>query len=225
MDRALKHAKDRPFVGGGFELEYVDDGRWLEYGSDEYRKFMIAKGSNSAAAHSIYFQILGQHGFVAFFIYLWLLVSVHLTLLRIRAISRRSADTVWIGTYATGLLVGLLGYVVSGSFLSSAYFDLAWLYFALGAVLLRGGHRRGAKSRSRIPGSICAWLAAQWRVATARCFCGPTRTLTLSHGWALRADLAWESGRCIEIYAACRRCKAIQARARSETDRETTFIA
>lgn len=130
-------AKDRPFVGGGFELEYVEDGRWLEYGSDEYRKFMIAKGSNSAAAHSIYFQILGQHGFVAFFIYLWLLISVHLTLLRIRTISRRSADTAWIGTYATGLLVGLLGYVVSGSFLSSAYFDLAWLYFALGAILLR----------------------------------------------------------------------------------------
>ena len=72
-----------------------------------------------------------------FFIYLGLLISVHLTLLRVRAAGRNNADTAWISTYATGLLIGLLGYVVSGAFLSSAYFDLAWLYFALTAVLSR----------------------------------------------------------------------------------------
>ena len=130
-------AKDRPLVGAGFEFEWADDGRWLEYGSEKYRKFMTAANKDSAAAHSIYFQILGQHGFVAFFIYLWLLVSVHLTLLRIRAMGRKNPDTAWISTYATGLLVGLVGYVVSGAFLSSAYFDLAWLYFALAAMLSR----------------------------------------------------------------------------------------
>ena len=131
----LNIAKDRPLVGGGFELEWVGDGRWLEYGSDEYRKFMTDAGKESAAAHSIYFQILGQHGFVAFFVYIALLVSVHLTLLRVRATGRKYPDFAWAGTYATGLLIGLLGYVVSGAFLSSAYFDLAWLYFAFAAIL------------------------------------------------------------------------------------------
>ena len=130
-------AKDRPLVGAGFEFEYANDGRWLEYGSAKYRDFMTAANKDSAAAHSIYFQVLGQHGFVAFFIYLWLLVSVHLTLLRIRTAGRHNADIAWISTYATGLLIGLLGYVISGAFLSSAYFDLAWLYFALTAVLSR----------------------------------------------------------------------------------------
>jgi probable O-glycosylation ligase (exosortase A-associated) len=128
-------AKDFPFVGAGFEFELAEDGRWLEYGSEQYRKFITDAGKDSAAAHSIYFQILGQHGFVAFFLYLWLLVSVHVTLLRIRAAGRKNPDTAWISTYATGLFVGLLGYVVSGAFLSSAYFDLAWLYFALAAML------------------------------------------------------------------------------------------
>ena len=81
-------AKDRPLVGAGFEFEWANDGRWLEYGSEEYRDFMTAANKDSAAAHSIYFQVLGQHGFVAFFIFLWLLVSVHLTLLRIRGTGR-----------------------------------------------------------------------------------------------------------------------------------------
>ena len=134
---SLNVAKDHPFVGAGFEFEQAADGRWLEYGSEEYRKFMLAANKDSAAAHSIYFQILGQHGVVAFFIYIALLISVHLTLFRIRAAGRKNVGTAWIGTYATGLLIGLSGYVVSGAFLSSAYFDLAWLYFAFAAVLAR----------------------------------------------------------------------------------------
>ena len=130
-------ASRHPFTGAGFEFEWANDGRWLSYGSDEYRGAMIAANKDSAAAHSVYFQILGQHGFVAFGLYVALLVAVHLTLLRIRTASRRRQDTAWVGTYATGILVGLVGYVISGAFLSSAYFDLAWLYFALTAILAR----------------------------------------------------------------------------------------
>lgn len=130
-------AKQHPLTGAGFEFEWANDGRWMGYGSEEYRQAMIMANKDSAAAHSIYFQILGQHGFVVFAMYVTLLVSVHLTLLRIRTASRRSHDTAWVGTYATGILIGLLGYVISGAFLSSAYFDLAWLYFALTAILAR----------------------------------------------------------------------------------------
>src|SRR6266496_4095655 len=139
-------AKDSPLVGAGFDFENADNGRWLEYGSEEYMKFFTSL--DSAAAHSIYFQILGQHGFVAFFIYLLLLASVHLTFLRLRATARQNPDTAWISTYATGILIGLVGYVVSGAFLSSAYFDLAWLYFALTAVL----SREAAAVASQLPG-------------------------------------------------------------------------
>jgi len=130
-------ANEHPLVGAGFEFEWAEDGGWLDYGSEKYRGAFIAANKDSAAAHSIYFQVLGQHGFVVFFIYVWLLVSVFLTLRRIRATARRNPDTLWISRYASGLFVGLAGYVVSGAFLSSAYFDLAWLYFALTAVLAR----------------------------------------------------------------------------------------
>jgi probable O-glycosylation ligase (exosortase A-associated) len=128
-------ARDRPFLGAGFELEMADGARYLSYGSEKYLKSFTDANKEAAAAHSIYFQILGQHGFVAFFLYLWLLASVLLTLFRLRATCRNNPDTAWISTYAGGLFIGLLGYLVSGAFLSSAYFDLAWLYFALAAIL------------------------------------------------------------------------------------------
>src|SRR4030095_4008554 len=102
-------AKDNPFVGAGFEFDMVKDGRYLAYGDEKYLSSFTAARKESAAAHSIYFQILGQHGFVALFIYLWLLVSVTLTLLRVRTIGRKSPDTAWIGTYATGLLICFVG--------------------------------------------------------------------------------------------------------------------
>ena len=128
-------AKTHPLTGGGFQLEDVKDGRWLTFGDEKY--LHCYKYATSSAAHSIYFQMLGQHGFIAFFVYMWLLVSVQLTLTRLRRKGKKRPETVWIASYATGLQIGLLGYMVSGAFLSSAYFDLAWLYYALTAILAR----------------------------------------------------------------------------------------
>ncbi|HTR59129.1 MAG TPA: putative O-glycosylation ligase, exosortase A system-associated [Casimicrobiaceae bacterium] len=128
-------AKSSPLVGAGFNFESADPDRWLSFGSDEYLKYFGDMGT--AAAHSIYFQVLGQHGFVAFFLFVALLLSTFLTLWKVRKASADSAATRWMGTYASGIAIGLLSYAVSGAFLSSAYFDLAWLYFAMAAVLAR----------------------------------------------------------------------------------------
>jgi probable O-glycosylation ligase (exosortase A-associated) len=126
-------AKDRPFTGGGFEFEYADDSRWLQYASAEY--FWALQ--RASAAHSIYFQVLGQHGFVALGLYLMLLVGTLLSLQRTKRLAEKKPDTSWIGTYASGLQMGMAGYMVSGAFLNSAYFDLALLYIAFSAILSR----------------------------------------------------------------------------------------
>lgn len=127
-------ALDRPFTGAGFEFEYAPDNqRWLSYGSEKYSWAI----THSSAAHSIYFQVLGQHGFVAFFLWLMLLFGALVSLQNLRRRAGIRQETQWIQGYATGLQIGLIGYMVSGAFLSSAYFDLAYLYFALVAVLWR----------------------------------------------------------------------------------------
>jgi probable O-glycosylation ligase (exosortase A-associated) len=127
-------AKRYPLTGAGFQFENAEDGRWLTFGDPKYAECFTV---SSSAAHSIYFQILGQHGFIAFFIYMLLLISVQLKLNRLRRESKRQPETAWIGTYALGIQIGLLSYMVSGAFLSSAYFDLAWLYYAITVILSR----------------------------------------------------------------------------------------
>jgi probable O-glycosylation ligase (exosortase A-associated) len=127
-------AKRYPLTGAGFQFENAEDGRYLTFGDPKYAECFTV---SSSAAHSIYFQILGQHGFIAFFIYMLLLISVQLKLNRLRRESKRQPETAWIGTYALGIQIGLLSYMVSGAFLSSAYFDLAWLYYAVTVILSR----------------------------------------------------------------------------------------
>jgi probable O-glycosylation ligase (exosortase A-associated) len=127
-------ALDYPLTGGGFEFEYTNDvDRWLAYGNQKYDWAI----KTSTAAHSIYFQILGQHGFIAFGMFVTLLLG---SLIRLQKISKAAIarpGTAWITPYARALQIALVGYMVSGAFLSSAYFDLAWLFYALTAIFHR----------------------------------------------------------------------------------------
>jgi probable O-glycosylation ligase (exosortase A-associated) len=123
-----------PLTGAGFNFEESTNGRYLEFGTEKYAHCFDAETS---AAHNIYFQILGQHGFVTFGLWLALLVIVQVKLTRLRKAARLSLETSWMATYATGLQIGLVGYLVSGAFLSSAYFDLPWLYYALLVIMMR----------------------------------------------------------------------------------------
>jgi probable O-glycosylation ligase (exosortase A-associated) len=129
---AWRLALDHPVSGAGFEFEYSpDEERWLRYTNDRYAWAL----QHSSAAHSIYFQVLGQHGFLALGAFLFLLFGALLSLQRTKRLSENNPDTSWMANYASGLQVGLIGYMVSGAFLSSAYFDLLYLYIALSAIL------------------------------------------------------------------------------------------
>ena len=139
---ALSH----PLTGAGFEFEYApDEKRWLSYGDRKYD--WAIKGSS--AAHSIYFQVLGQHGIVAFALFLMLLLGTQLRLRRIRKIASERDDQAWIASFAGALQIALVGYMISGAFLSSAYFDLAYLFYAMAAVFERELRTVGAPATVR----------------------------------------------------------------------------
>jgi probable O-glycosylation ligase (exosortase A-associated) len=136
-------ALDYPLTGAGFEFEYTTDtARWLSYGSHEFDWAL----KSSTAAHSIYFQILGQHGFIALALFITLLVGSLVKLGRIKRSARTSCEHAWIAPYAGALQIALIGYMVSGAFLSSAYFDLAWLFFGMTAVFGREIATAGVQS-------------------------------------------------------------------------------
>lgn len=104
----------RPLIGGGFK---------------------VFDGYYGKAAHSIYFQILGEHGFIAFGIFIALLGSSLLSLRRLRKLSKEDPKLQWLYDYSNMLEISLLAYMISGAFLSRAYFDLLYHLIAIVIVL------------------------------------------------------------------------------------------
>lgn len=78
------------------------------------------------AAHSIYFQVLGNHGIVG----LALFVAVFLSTLWCAGVVRREGrmhpESSWCVQLASMAQVSLVGYLVGGAFLSLSYFDLPY---------------------------------------------------------------------------------------------------
>lgn len=83
-------------------------------------------GDRPLAAHSIYFQVLGNHGFVGLFIFMGLFVATWRSAGWLRAQKFTSPDKQWCSDMGTFCQVSLAGYAVGGAFLSLAYFDLPY---------------------------------------------------------------------------------------------------
>ena len=122
-----------PVLGAGFKFNYGGDSRWLSYAM-----FRGDWGTNNTrTAHSIYFQMLGEHGFVGLILFLLLIVFTYRKFSAVRKAASSSEKNSHLGDYATALQIGLVGYIVSGAFLSLAYFDLFYAYVALAVILHR----------------------------------------------------------------------------------------
>jgi len=124
-DVGKRIADDSPFVGGGFWV-FNQQQTWARY----------APGFPSAPdAHSIYYNMLGEHGYVGLGLFLLLMFFTLMRVLSLFLAGRQYKETSWISDYAFMLGVGLVAYLVNGAFLSVPYFDLAWHFLALVVVL------------------------------------------------------------------------------------------
>lgn len=89
------------------------------------------------AAHSIYFQILGEHGFIGLVLYLlfgffnWTLAG------QLQKRAGNHPDLAWIRHFAAMAKVSLIGFGVGGAFLSLAYFDLPYYLTVTLVVMYR----------------------------------------------------------------------------------------
>ncbi len=111
-------------------------------------------------AHSIYFSVLGQHGFVALAMFLMLLIFTYRDFRRLESQTMANPDVAWIGPYARALRIGLAGYMVAGAFLNAAYFDLSYLFVAFTAIFRREvratGNRTSMQAESAKNGVIAS---------------------------------------------------------------------
>lgn len=78
------------------------------------------------AAHSIYFQILGEQGFIGLFLFLTLFGFAWGSARHLRVQGRRQPETQWLSDLGGMVQVSLVGYAVGGAFLSLSYWDLPY---------------------------------------------------------------------------------------------------
>lgn len=100
----------------------------------QYQDFFTLYGTYDAlvrAAHSIYFQILGNHGFIGLFLFILLWITTYREAGWLRKNANSDPATLWAAQLGTMAQVSLIGYIVGGTFLSLAYFDLPYNTMAL----------------------------------------------------------------------------------------------
>src|SRR4051812_1983440 len=120
---AYNLAKDRPLTGGGFEI----------YIPEVFTRY-APNPTDLHAAHSIYFQMLGEHGFVGLFLFLVLGLLVWRDASWIDRHARRREGWQWACDLARMVQVSLVGYAVGGTFLNLGYYDVP--YYLMAAVVL-----------------------------------------------------------------------------------------
>jgi probable O-glycosylation ligase (exosortase A-associated) len=119
---AYNLAKDRP-IGGGFEVAT--------------RELFNLYAPNildiPRAAHSVYFQALGEHGFVGLGLYLLLGFLTWRTGSWIIRNTAKRDEYQWAFNLATMIQVSIIGFATGGAFLSLLYFDVP--YYLMGAMV------------------------------------------------------------------------------------------
>lgn len=111
---AVKIANDR-LTGGGFLVEtrdivarYAENPEWV------------------FTAHSIYFQALGEQGWIGLALFLGIGFTAFWSTIGLRRVSRQRPETLWLFELSGMLQVAIVGYAVGGAFLSLTYLDIAY---------------------------------------------------------------------------------------------------
>lgn len=119
---AFHLASDRP-LGGGFDT--FNEEVFVRYAPDPTRVFN---------AHSIYFEVLGEHGFIGLILFLVLgLLALRTATWIVRHTQARD-DLKWASNLAAMTQISLIGYAVAGTFQNLAYFDL--YYHMIGILII-----------------------------------------------------------------------------------------
>ncbi len=127
---AYQMALQRP-LGGGFES-------FTKQNYDRFTPGLVTEGTGKYHdVHSIYFEVLGEHGFVGLGVFLILFFLSWGIASKIMKLSKSSTEDKWAYDLASMIQVSIIGYAVGGAFLGLAYFDLFYHLIVLLVLTLR----------------------------------------------------------------------------------------
>lgn len=142
---AFNLAKDHPLTGGGFNT--FKPVLFLQYAPDP---------EDFHDAHSIYFEVLAEHGFVGLGLFLVLGLLAWRNAGQVVRQCRDRTDLYWARDLAAMIQVSMLGYYIGGAFLGLAYFDLIYHLIAivilLQVIVQREAEAADAANLSALPG-------------------------------------------------------------------------
>lgn len=123
-------ALDNPFTGGGFRAVQTQP-VWASYRDTDGLLGFIDTPERPVyffAAHSIYFEALGDMGFVGLFLFLAVMLNVFINRLQIRRqIGADRKDLYWARDLADMIAASMLCYLIGGAALSLAYLEIPYM--------------------------------------------------------------------------------------------------
>jgi probable O-glycosylation ligase (exosortase A-associated) len=124
-------ALDHPFLGGGpyaslalpnWFAYVAEQSTWLFESPIIYRTYV---------AHSIYFQVLGDTGFVGLFLFMSMIATALVMTIRTQRRARKRPDLAWAVGLARAIQISIVVYLVCGAALSNVYFELLYIVLAV----------------------------------------------------------------------------------------------
>lgn len=118
---AINIANDRT-TGAGFAMYEKEIFQvYAPYARDSAFDSSIAR-----AAHSIYFQVLGEHGYIGLILFMMIWITAWRQAAALRRGTRGDRDTEWLYHFGSMMQVSLIGWLAGGAFLSLAYWDFPY---------------------------------------------------------------------------------------------------
>jgi putative inorganic carbon (HCO3(-)) transporter len=135
----IDYVSDRPIFGGGFQSYLANAGQLNKYIMEETS---ISHTQTGKAFHNIYFEVLGEHGYVGLIQYLLMIWLVFKFTSRLKKKGHQSSDA-WIGQASVALQDALIIYCVCGMFIGVAYYPWLYYFLALSVCLFHIDNQRG----------------------------------------------------------------------------------
>jgi len=141
---------DIPLQGGGFDVFYV------RRATELYMPY----GFKARAPHSIYFEVLGEHGYIGLVLFLTILFTGWYSGGTQAKKFRQYEETKWLGDLCNAMQLGLIGYAVGGITVNIATFDVFYHMLAIivmcnivGERMLNGELTDAATGQKLVPGA------------------------------------------------------------------------
>lgn len=110
-------------TGGGFEV----------FRAPTFRRY-APEPNRVHDVHSIYFEVMGEHGFPGFFMFMGLMAFTWFKASSIIRACKRDPERKWAADLAAMVQVSIIGYAAGGAFLGLAYFDYYYHLIAITVI-------------------------------------------------------------------------------------------